>query len=102
MAGEMDLADRRRRQCVEIGDRVELEVGRADVDVVDVAEDAATGRGRFRPEFRLGNGRMAKAQVGGRVLISSRRPSVPAPRLCALAEDIQALLGVGKRQQVVQ
>src|SRR5437764_7843030 len=43
MAGEMDLADRRRRQRVEIGDRIEPEVCRADVDVVDVAEDAATG-----------------------------------------------------------
>ena len=57
MAGEMDLADRCRRQRVEIGDRVEPEVCRADVDVVDVAEDAAAGSaGGFGQEFRLGDG----------------------------------------------
>ena len=45
---------------------------------------------------------MAKPQVGGRVL--DQQP--PPERLLRLAnvpaEDIQALLGVGKRQQVVQ
>src|SRR5260370_32798883 len=40
MAGEVDLADRLDWQRVEIGDRVEPEVPRADIDVVDVAEDA--------------------------------------------------------------
>src|SRR5438270_6596910 len=57
MAGEMDLADCCRWQRVEIGDRVEPEVCCADIDVVDVAEDAAAGSaGGFGQEFRFGDG----------------------------------------------
>src|SRR5262249_16019479 len=49
MASEVDLADRLDRQCVEIGKRIEPEIPRADMDVVDVAEDAAAGSmGDFR------------------------------------------------------
>src|SRR5260221_1075801 len=43
MAGEMDLADRRGWECVEIGCGLEAEIRRADVDVVEVAEDPAAG-----------------------------------------------------------
>ena len=64
VARKMYLADRLRRQSVEVGDRVEREVSRADIDVIDVAEDAAAGSaGGFGQKFRLGDGRMAKAQV---------------------------------------
>ena len=103
MAGEVDLADRIDRQCVEIGDRVEPEIPRADIDVVDVAEDAATGStGDFGDEFRLGDGRIPVAEVGRGVL--DQQP--PAERLLRLldvpAEDVEARLGVGERQQVVE
>src|ERR1700740_1332261 len=46
MTGEVDLADRLDRECLEIGHRIEPEVPGADVDVVDVAEDAAAGSAR--------------------------------------------------------
>src|SRR5580693_4547278 len=39
MAGQVNLADRIDRQCVEICDRVESEVPRTDIDVVDIADD---------------------------------------------------------------
>src|SRR5215469_7904864 len=69
MAGEMDLADRLDRQCLKIGKRIEPEIPRADMDVVDVAEDAAAGSmGDFRHKLRLRNRGMPVAEVGGRVL----------------------------------
>src|SRR4029077_9972464 len=69
MARKMYLADRFRGQSVEVGDRVEREISRADIDIVDIAEDpAASSAGCFRQKFFLGDGRMAKAYVGGRVL----------------------------------
>jgi hypothetical protein len=37
MASEVNLADRFDRQRVEVGDRVEPKIPRADVDIVDVA-----------------------------------------------------------------
>src|SRR5208282_1709122 len=56
MAGKVDLADRLDRECLEIGHRVELEIPRADVDVVDVAENAAAGStGNRGQELRLGD-----------------------------------------------
>src|SRR4051794_4483230 len=48
MAGKVDLADRLDRKCLEIGHRVEPEIPRADVDIVDVAEDAIRFGGRAR------------------------------------------------------
>src|SRR5262249_48079096 len=64
MAGEVDLADRLDRQCVEIGKRIEPEIPRADMDVVDVAEDAAAGSmGDFRHKLRLRNRGMPVAEV---------------------------------------
>src|SRR5271166_2705651 len=89
MAGQMNLADRSRRQRVEVSARVEREVSRADIDVVDVAEDAAAGSaGCFAQKFRLGDRRMAKAQVGGRVLDQQaspecflRLPDVPGKKI---------------------
>jgi hypothetical protein len=54
MAGEVDLADRLDRQCVEIGKRIEPEIPCADMDVVDVAEHAAAGSmGDFGHKLRL-------------------------------------------------
>src|SRR6516164_4288206 len=103
MAGEVDLADRLDRQRVKIGDRVEPEIPRADVDVVDVAEDAAAGStGDFAHELRLWDLRLQVAKVSRWVL--DQQP--PAERLLRLldviAKDIEALLGVGQRQQVVE
>src|SRR5271169_3016499 len=54
MAGKVDLADRIDRECLEVGERIELEIPRADVDVVDVAENTAAGStGNRGQELRL-------------------------------------------------
>ena len=46
-----------RRGVVEVGERVEAEISRAEVDVVDIAEDAAAGPpGDFGQKFRLRDG----------------------------------------------
>src|SRR5438270_2464892 len=59
MTSQMDLADRFDRECLEIADRVEPEIPRADVNVVDVAENAAAGStSDFGYELRLRNCRM--------------------------------------------
>src|ERR1700757_3673483 len=91
MAGEMDFADRCDRQCLEVVEWVESEVPGADVDVVDVTEDAAArSTADCGDEFRLGDRRMPVAEVGGRVL--DQQP--PAERLLRLldvpAEEIEA------------
>src|SRR5947209_4773438 len=62
MAGEVELTDRVRRQRIDIPGRVEPEISRADIDVVDLSQEAAAGSARgFGQEFHLGDGGMAKA-----------------------------------------
>src|SRR4051794_38014093 len=56
MAGQVDLPDRLDRKCLEIGYRVKPEIPRADVDIVDIAEDPAAGSaGELSHELRLGD-----------------------------------------------
>src|SRR6516165_66606 len=103
MASKVDLVDRLDRECLEVGERIEPKIPRADVDVVDIAEDAAAGStGDFSHEFRLGDRRVPIAEVDGRVL-NQQPPAEPLLRLLdVMAKDIEALLGVGQRQQVVE
>src|SRR5215472_14548261 len=55
MTGKMDLADRLDRQRIEIGDRIEPEIPRANVDVVHITEDAAAGpANNLGQKLRLG------------------------------------------------
>ena len=54
MAREMDLADQRGIDGVDIGVRIELQIGAADLDIVDVEQQAATGAAAERmDEFDL-------------------------------------------------
>src|SRR4029077_1134108 len=78
-------------------------VPRADMDVVDVTEDAAAGStGDFGNELRLGDRRIPVAEIGGRVL-DQQPPAEPLLRLLDVpAEEVEARLGIGKRQQVVE
>ena len=56
VTGKMDLADCLGRQRVEISNRVEPEILRADVNIVRIAEDAAARPASdLGQEFRLGN-----------------------------------------------
>src|SRR6516165_10200344 len=48
VAGEVELADRGRRQGGEVSRRIPAVVAGADIDVVDVAQDAATGAVSYR------------------------------------------------------
>ena len=99
MAGEVDFADRIDRQCVEICDRVEPEVPRADMDVVDVTEDAAAGStGDLGNDSGSGTA-IPVAEIGGRVL--DQQPSTePLLRLLDVpTEGVEARLGIGRRQQ---
>src|ERR1700751_4406605 len=102
MAGEVDFADRLYRQRFEIGDRVEPEIPRADVNIVDVAEDAAAGlTGDFGYELCLRNRGMAVAEVS-RWVLDQQPPGERLLRLLdVIAEDIEALLGIGQRKKVV-
>src|SRR5271169_1684577 len=95
MAGEVDLADRLDRRRVEIGDGVEPEIPRADMDVVDVAEDAAAGStGDFGHEFRLRDRRLPVTEVS-RWVLDQQPPTERLLRLLdVIAKDIEALLGV--------
>src|SRR6266568_8789303 len=62
---KMDLPDDRRRQRGKIRRRVPTVVAGADIDVVDVAQDAAAGAAGDRgDELPFRDGRMAKGQVG--------------------------------------
>src|SRR5271169_44381 len=81
MAGKVDLADRLDRESLDICDRVEPKIPGADVDVVDVAEDAATGsKGDFRQELCLRNRGMPVTEIGRRVL-DQQPPAKPLLRL---------------------
>jgi hypothetical protein len=54
MSREMDFANRARRQRVQIPSRIPSVISRADIDIVDVAQNAATGMlCNVREEFPL-------------------------------------------------
>jgi hypothetical protein len=103
MAGEMDLADGRGRQRVQVGDRIEPEVPGDDTDVVHVAEDpAARATGDLGQELDLRDVGGREADVARRVL--DQQPA-PERRLCLVdvaAEQVEARIGVGHRQEVVE
>src|ERR1700730_1054883 len=57
MAGEMDFANRCRRQGAQVACRIPSVIACTDVDIVDVTQDAATGTLHDRcKELPLGNG----------------------------------------------
>src|SRR5215472_5131475 len=69
VAGEVELADRGRRQGGEVSRRIPAVVAGTDIDIVDVAQDAATSAVSYRREklpFR--DRRVSPAQIGRRVL----------------------------------
>src|SRR5207247_1498629 len=69
MAGDMNLAYGPGREDVQIRDRVETQIPRRDVDVVDVAEQPAAGPPRqLGQKLRLWNGRVVEPEITRRVL----------------------------------
>ena len=103
MAGDMNLAYGPGREDVQIRDRVETQIPRRDVDVVDVAEQPAAGPPRqLGQEHRLWNGRVVEPEITRRVLDQD----VVAKRLLNLVDmrrdHGQALIRVGQREQMVE
>src|SRR5712692_574999 len=69
MAGDMDLAYGPGRERVQVRDRVETQIPRRDVDIVDVAEQPAAGPSRqLSQELRLWNGRVAEPEIARGIL----------------------------------
>src|SRR6266436_1647298 len=103
MAGDMDLDYGCGRERVQIRDRVEAQIPRRDVDIVDVAEQPAAGPPRqLGQELRLWNGRVAEPEITRRILDQD----AVAKRLLNLVgmrrDHGQGLIRVGKREQVVE
>src|SRR6516162_17819 len=101
VAGEMNLTDCQGGQMSNIGGGIASVIFCADIDVVDVAEDAASGARRNRGhKFPFGDGRVSELHVGGRILDQNSTPK-PALHLIDIAADRrQRLLGHRQRQQI--
>src|SRR3989449_11744204 len=85
---EVDLADALRRQGVQIAPRIEAVVAGTHEDVVDVAQDAASGApGERRDEFPFGARRMAGAQGLRGVLDKDAAPEKILRSLDVAADD---------------
>src|SRR5579875_1414436 len=98
---EMDLAERRAWQRCEIGARIPAVIAGADVDVVDVAQDAAAGAGGHRGEkFPFRDRRMPPAQIGGRVLDQDVTFEKGLHPIDMPADDVERLFGQRQRQKI--
>src|SRR6516164_3865327 len=90
VAGEVDLADRGRRQSGEISRRMPAVVAGADIDVVDVAEDAATGAASHRrKKLPFRDRRVPPAQIGRRVLDEDAAPKNGLRPIDIAADDAE-------------
>src|SRR5262249_19686706 len=103
VAGEMNLANRAGRQHRQIGPGIKSEIVGIHVEVVDIAENAAAGAAdELRQELGLRNCRMAEAQIGRGVLDQKPTPEGSLRLIDVGADDLQALLGIGKREKIVE
>src|SRR6266850_1264462 len=88
VAGEMNLPDARGGQRAQVAMRVEAVIRGAHEDVVDVAQDAASGApGERRDEFPFEDRRMAVAQVRRGVLDENAAPEKVLRSLDVAADD---------------
>ena len=103
VTGQVDLPHRIRGQRIEIGDRIESEVVRGHEDIVDVAEQSASGAlHQRREELGLRDRRVAKAQIARRILDQDPPPERVLRASDVLGDDGERLLRVRQREQVVQ
>src|SRR6266571_3519800 len=101
MAGEMDLADRLRRQRREIRRSPPAVVARADVNVVHVAENSATRAfGHPGEKFPLRYRRVPELQVGGGVLNKDLALQAILGLRDVSANDPERLFGHRQRQEI--
>jgi hypothetical protein len=101
--GQMKLSDRLARQFVQPIGRVEPEIVRRDGHVVDVEQQAAAAAAReFVQELRLGQGGVAEAEICRWVLDGDLSSQAILQATDIAADDVQRLLRVGQRQQVIE
>ena len=101
--GQVILANRRRRQLLEPCPGIEPHIVCRDHDVVGVEQQSAAGStGELGQELRLGKGRMRERQIAGRVLDQNLSPEPLLQPVDIALNDLERLLGVGYRQQIVE
>src|SRR6202171_4273372 len=87
-AGEVDFSYRVRRNCRDIGVRVEPVMDRIDVDIVDVEEQLAAGPARNGgDEFPFAHRVVLEANVGGDILDQERASARALHGVDALANE---------------
>src|SRR5258707_9193875 len=102
MHGEMHLAYGCGRERAQIRDRVEAQIPRRDVDIVDVAEQPAGGPARqLGQELRLWNGRVAEPEVTRRILDQDALAKALLNLVDMRRDHGPGLIRVGKREQMV-
>src|SRR2546425_2485482 len=102
MSGEMNLANALCWQSCQVLCRVEAVVGGADVDIVDIEQDAAVGLlGDLCQKGPLRHGRMREGQIARHILEQDlpAKPVLHGPH--PLGDMLKRLFGVRQRQQVV-
>src|SRR6202158_4177258 len=102
-AGQVDLSHRVRRNCRDIGARVEPVIDRVDVDIVDVEEQLAAGpAGNGGDEFPFAHRVVLEANVGGDILDQERACERALHGIDALANECQRFVGERQRQEIVE
>ncbi len=103
VAGQMDLLHPLGGHAGQIGVGIEAVVVGADVDIVDVEQDQAVGALRdLAQELPLGERRVPVADVAGDVFEQDAPAQELLHRRHPAYDVADRLLGVGKRQQVVE
>src|SRR6266567_2909171 len=103
MSGEVNFADEGIGERFAIGVGVQIEIGAAYEDVVDVEQDAAAGAARELGEkIGLANRGMAEMQITRRIL----HQDGPSERLLCDGDiprhDVERLLGIGQWQKIIE
>src|SRR5882724_1455702 len=103
MAGEMYLAYAPARERIQIRDRVETQIPRRDVDIVNVAEQPAVGPpGQLGQKLWLWNGRVAEPEITRGILDQDALAKGSLNLVDMRGDHGQGLIRVGKREQMVE
>jgi hypothetical protein len=102
-AGEVYLRHGPGRQGIHVRHRVETQIARGDVDVVDVEQHPAPGcLDEPAEELGLGHRRLGEAEIGRRVLQHQRPPQHVLRRANPRGDVREARLGARHGQQLVR
>src|SRR5262245_47938965 len=101
--GQMHLPDHISREPLEVRDRILVEVLARHVDVVHIAQEA-TARAMYDggEELWLRYGGARKAQIARRILDQETTTEHRLRLIDIAADDVERLLGVYQRQQMVE